>query len=180
MNWAYGGMFGIFLGKTGLTHKDIALIGLFANLSSAVLCNMGNWISNHSSFSNPSIIFSLNILGFLGTLFIQASSALSFDFLHNKWNLIMAIIVLRAGLSSYVSLSLIELNRFGPSVLVSSVFFYIANGTNLIGNELVDLLPNQLSLGIMSGLIWTCVFMVHWMTRRLPINFIDVVEALGE
>jgi hypothetical protein len=138
MNWTYGGMFDIFLNNVGLSAKDIALIGLYANLSSACLCNMGNWISNRCSFSNSSIILALNIFGLLGSLFIQASSSLPMAIFHSKWALIGAIIVLRGGLSSYVSLSLIELNEYGPSVLVSSVFFYIANGTNLLGNLIVD------------------------------------------
>lgn len=107
LNWTYGGMFGIFLDGTGLTHKEIALVGLCANLSSAVFCNLGNWISNKFQFSNSTIIFFLNILGFLGSLFIQASSALPQPIFHNKVALIIAIIVLRAGFSSFVSLALI-------------------------------------------------------------------------
>lgn len=109
MNWTYGGMFGFFLGPTGLVEKDIALIGLYANLSSAVFSNLGSWISNHSSCPNSIIIFSLNIIGFFASLFIQASASLSYEFLHSKWALVLAIIILRAGFSSFVNLSLIEL-----------------------------------------------------------------------
>lgn len=154
-------MFGIFLDGTGLTHKEIALVGLYANLSSAVFCNFGVWISNRFQFSNSSIIFFLNIFGFLGSLFIQASSALPQPIFHDKTALIIAIIILRAGFSSFVSLALIELNEFGPSVLVSSVFFYVANATNLGGIYLVDLLSSPKSLAIMSSAIWTCIFLVH-------------------
>jgi hypothetical protein len=49
---------------------------------------------------------------------------------------------------------------------VSSVFFYVANATNLLGNELVDLLSNPKSLAIMSTLIWICIFVVHIMHRK--------------
>lgn len=46
-------------------------------------------------------------------------------------------------------------------MLVSSVFFYVANATNLGGIYLVDRLSNPKSLAIMSSAIWTCIFLVH-------------------
>ena len=131
INWTYGGMFGVFLNSTGLTHKDIALIGLFANLSSVFFSNLGTWISNMFSISNSLIIFILNISGFLASLFIQASSTLNSPIFQDKIALIIAIIILRAGFSAFVSLSLIQLSHCGPSVLLSALFFYIANGSNL-------------------------------------------------
>lgn len=78
VHWTYGGMFGVFLDGTGFTHKQVALIGLAANISSAVFSNLGNFISNRTKFSNISIIFYLNIFGFLASLFIQASTALPY------------------------------------------------------------------------------------------------------
>lgn len=107
INWTYGGMFGVFLNSTGLTHKDIALIGLFANLSSVFFSNLGTWISNMFSISNSLIIFILNISGFLASLFIQASSTLNSPIFQDKIALIIAIIILRAGFSAFVSLSII-------------------------------------------------------------------------
>ncbi len=100
-------MFGVFLNGTELNHKDIALIGLYANISSALFSNLGNWISNRFHFSNTSIIFYLNILGFLASLYVQASTALPNDVFHNRVGLIVAVVLLRAGFSSFVSLSLI-------------------------------------------------------------------------
>lgn len=141
------------------------MVGLFANLSSALFCNLGNWISNAYKYSNISIIFYLNIFGFLGSLYLQASSALPYKFFQNKEGIIFAVIVLRAGFSSFVSLALMELNSFGPSVLVSSIFFYVANATNLGGNYLVDLLSNPKSLAVMSALIWVSIFCVHMLER---------------
>ena len=56
VNWTYGSLFGIIFANQGLsesaekrlTEKDIALIGLAANLSSAVFSNLGSYIKNHS------------------------------------------------------------------------------------------------------------------------------------
>lgn len=106
-NWTYGGMFEIFLSSTGLTNKDMALIGLFANLSSVFLSNIGTWISNHCRLPHRIIIFLLNLAGLMATMVIQASSSLDIGFFKNKYTLIIAIVVLRAGFSSFVSLALI-------------------------------------------------------------------------
>lgn len=139
INWTYGGMFGVFLNETGLTHKDIALVGLFANLSSVIFSNLGTWISNMFNVSNNKIILFLNLSGFVASLYMQGSSTLNSNLFHNKIGIILAIIILRAGFSSFVSLALIELSHCGPSVLLSAVFFYIANGSNLVTIYLVDL-----------------------------------------
>jgi hypothetical protein len=74
-NWTYGGMFGVIFNKTGLSNKDIALIGLYANLSSVFFSNLGNWISNHFKFSNKNIIFVLNCIGLIASIFIQCLSS---------------------------------------------------------------------------------------------------------
>ena len=80
-------------------------LGFF--LESELFSNLGNWISNRLHFSNASIIFYLNILGFLASLYVQASTALPNDVFHNRVGLIIAVVLLRAGFSSFVSLSLI-------------------------------------------------------------------------
>lgn len=119
----------------------------------------------------------MNIIGFLGSLFVQASSALPYEFFQNKEALILAVILLRAGFSSFVSLALMELNIFGPSVLVSSIFFYVANATNLGGNYIVDFLSNSKSLAIISALIWLSIFMVHLIDRtkiELPTGSVQI------
>lgn len=125
-------------------------MGLFANLSSVFFSNLGFWISKHTRLSNKNIISCLTITGFISSVLVFFSSISSIPFFHNKWFLILIIVVLRACFSSFVSLSLIELNNFGPSIFVSSLFFYLANATNLIGNYVVDLLPNNFSLFILS------------------------------
>lgn len=168
LNWTYGGMFEIFLKSAGLTNKDMALIGLYANLSSVFFSNLGNWISNHCKFTHRIIIFALNLAGLLASMAIQASSSLDAPLFRNKYTLILAIVILRAGFSSFVSLALIELGHCGPAVLISSIFFYVANGSNLAGNYLVDIFPNSLSLALMSALIWVCMFLVDLAYRRMP------------
>lgn len=55
-------------------------------------------------------------------------------------------------------------------MLVSSVFFYVANGTNLLGNYLVDMVSNPKSLAIMSSAIWTCIFIVH-VTHKVKTSY---------
>ena len=83
-------------------------MGLYANLSSALFSNLGTWISNNFSFSNHSIILFLNCMGLLGCLFIQASATLNgVSILGNEYALRAAVVILRAGFSSFVSLALI-------------------------------------------------------------------------
>lgn len=107
INWTYGGMFSYFLKPTNLDSSEIALVGLYANLSSVFFSNFGTWISNNVHFSNSMIIFTLNLIGFFASLFIQASVSIASPILQNKTMLIIAIIILRAGLSAFVNLSLV-------------------------------------------------------------------------
>lgn len=107
LNWTYGGMFGVFFSDTGLPHRDIAMLGLYANLSTVFLSNLGSWISNATHISNSVIIFVLNIIGFVASLYLQAAASIDWYILQSQLGLIIAIIILRAALSSYVSLSLI-------------------------------------------------------------------------
>jgi hypothetical protein len=67
-------MFGVFLTSSGLSNKDIALIGLFANISSVLFSNLGNWIFKWTKYQRKNIIFALNMVGFVACLFIQASA----------------------------------------------------------------------------------------------------------
>lgn len=46
INWTYGSLFGIIFDSQNLTGKQNALIGLAANLSSAVFSNLGTFIKN--------------------------------------------------------------------------------------------------------------------------------------
>ena len=140
----------------------MALIGLYANLSSAIFSNMGNWIANHTSLSNYMIIFCLNITGFMASLFIQSSVSLNYAFLQNQAGLVIAIIILRAGLTSFVNLSLLEIEKSGISaVLGSLMFFYVANITNLVGNFVVGLISSKLALGILSAVILVSITGIH-------------------
>ena len=65
-------MFGGFFSDGELSNKDIALIGLYANLSSVLLSNLGNWISTHTRFSNKHIIFALNVTGLAASIMVHA------------------------------------------------------------------------------------------------------------
>ena len=151
-------MFDIIFINTGLSEKDRALIGLFANISPIVFCNMGNWISNNTKFSNDSIIFSLNLVGIGSCLFLLASSSIIHPLLQNTTMIIVAVILLCGGLSAYSSLALVELQKFGmASVLISAIFFYVANGINLMGNIIIDSFPNQISMGVLTITVCLCV-----------------------
>ena len=107
INWTYGGMFGVIFENTKLSEKEIALIGLMANISSALFSNLGTWIVNNYQLTNLTVIFLLNIVGFLASLFIQASSGFRNQIVDNVVLLCIAIVILRAGFSSFVALALI-------------------------------------------------------------------------
>lgn len=80
-----------------------------ANISSALFSNLGTWIVNNYQLTNLTVIFLLNIVGFLASLFIQASSGFKNEIVQNVVLLCIAIVILRAGFSSFVALALMEL-----------------------------------------------------------------------
>ena len=45
-------------------------------------------------------------------------------------------------------------------VLVSAIFFYVANLGNLIGNVIVDSMSNPISLAVLAITVWVCLFAV--------------------
>ena len=157
-------MFDVIFIKAGMDNTERAVIGLFANISSALFSNLGTWISNKMNYSNYSIIFALNISGLAGCLCVQASATIDSPvLLQSQWFLILSVIILRCGFSSFVSLAFLELNKHGMApVLVSSVFFYIANGSNLYGNIVADKLDNSVSLANFTFVIWICMMLVHY------------------
>lgn len=83
------------------------MIGFWANISSVFFSNLGNWIANNSHCSNTMIIFCLNLIGFFASIVIQASTAIVHPLLQNEYTIIIAIVILRAGLSAFVNLSLV-------------------------------------------------------------------------
>lgn len=134
-----------------------------ANISSALFSNLGTWIVNNYQLTNLTVIFLLNIVGFLASLFIQASSGFQNEIVQNVVLLCIAIVILRAGFSSFVSLALIELERYGlASVVVSCIFFWIANASNLAMIYVTDWTSNQFSLASLSLIVWVCMFIVHF------------------
>lgn len=78
INWTYGSLFGVIFDGQGLSGKNIALLGLAANLSSAVFSNLGTFIQNRYKLSTTRVIGYLNIFGFLAAILIQASKFLPF------------------------------------------------------------------------------------------------------
>lgn len=105
ISWTYGAVFGIIFAGQNLSGKEIALIGLAANLSTAFFSNLGTFIHNRWNIPNIKVITLLNIYGFAaGSILLFAKY---FSFLQNVWILIFLIIILRAGYSSFVSLSFI-------------------------------------------------------------------------
>ena len=103
VSWTYGSLFAVIFEGQGLTEKEIALLGLVANISTAVFSNLGTFIKNKYGASNTAIIFILNLVGFLAVLLLQASRHIAP--LANLYLMIALIVVLRAGFSSFVSLA---------------------------------------------------------------------------
>ena len=76
--------------------------------------------------------------------------------------MIFLIIVLRAGLSSFVSLAFVEMEKQGmSSLIVSAFFFWVANLSNLAGMEIVDLVVVDLSLFLLTLTAGICVYVVN-------------------
>ena len=160
INWTFGSLFGIIFKGQGLSGKQIAMIGLAANLSSAVFSNLGTFIKNRFGLDNMVIIQYLNIFGIAAAIVIELSRVS--ESLRDLYFLIFIIIVLRAGLSSFVSLAFIEMEREGmKSLIISGFFFWIANVSNLITMEMVDLIDTDISLMILTISAIGCVFMVN-------------------
>lgn len=78
-----------------------------ANLSSAILSNLGTFIKNRFNTSTTKIIGYLNLIGFLAALVIQGSKQI--PLFQNLSFLVLMIVVLRAGFSSFVALAFMEL-----------------------------------------------------------------------
>ncbi len=105
INWTYGALFGVIFEGQGLSGKEVALLGLAANLSTAIFSNVGTYIKNRFGPSNTSVINTMNLLGFIAAILLQASKFI--DILSNLYLMIALIVILRAGFSSFVSLAFI-------------------------------------------------------------------------
>ena len=65
-------------------------------------------------------------------MLIQVSKEI--ELLQDLRILILLIVVMRAGYSSFVSLAFIELEKSSiPSVIISGIFFWVANTSNFLG-----------------------------------------------
>ena len=127
----------------------MAVLGLVANLSTAIFGNLGTFIKNKFNLNNLKIINALNLAGFLAAFLIQLSKYL--PVLQNLNLLIFLIVVLRAGYSAFVSLAFMEMEKSGiPSVIISGMFFWIGNVVNLATTELVDLVSSDISLSLIT------------------------------
>lgn len=160
INWTYGSLFGIIFKDHNLSEKEMALIGLAANVSTAFMSNLGTWIHNKFKISTMTVIAVLNVVGLVSAVFIEASKYL--PSLQNLWILIVFIILMRAGYSSFVSLAfmIFEKSRVS-SVIISGIFFWIANCTNLIMMEVVDFSTSDVSLFLLTVSVALCIFYVH-------------------
>lgn len=73
----------------------------------------------------------LNLFGFIAAFLIQCSKEM--PLLQDVKILILLIIILRAGYSSFVSLAFVEMEKSGiSSVVISGIFFWISNAVNLV------------------------------------------------
>eukprot|EP00178_Gracilaria_changii_P019692 TRINITY_DN57091_c0_g1_i1.p1 TRINITY_DN57091_c0_g1~~TRINITY_DN57091_c0_g1_i1.p1 ORF type:complete len:100 (+),score=4.59 TRINITY_DN57091_c0_g1_i1:111-410(+) len=73
INWTYGALFGVIFDGQKLTGKEKALIGLAANLSSAIFSNLGTFIKNRFNLDNLMVIEYLNIFGIAAAIIIELS-----------------------------------------------------------------------------------------------------------
>jgi hypothetical protein len=159
INWTYGSLFRVIFEGQGLSDKEIAILGLTANLSTAFFSNLGTFIKNRWNISNTKVIGILNITGFIAAILLEASKSILL--LQNIYLMIALIIILRAGFSSFVSLAFVEMGASGiPSVIVSGMFFWVANVINLATTELVDLVDVELSISIITLTVALCIHFV--------------------
>ena len=173
INWTYGALFSIIFGKQGLSGKEIALIGLAANLSSAVFSNLGTYLKSKINTTNTRLIAILNLVGLVSATLITASAYLTL--LQNLWLLIGLIVLLRAGYSSFVSLAFVEMEKSGiPSVIISGLFFWVANVTNLLGMEILDLVDSDFSMTLLT---LSVVLFVHFAAEAY-ISHTKVLEPI--
>jgi hypothetical protein len=106
------------------------------------------------------MIEALNISGLIAAVIIQLSRYI--PILQNLIFLIFVIIVLRAGFSSFVSLAFVEMEKDKiSSLIISGFFFWVANLFNLLGMELVDMVPTDISLIVLSTIVGVCIFYVR-------------------
>ena len=47
------------------------------------------------------------------------------------------------------------------SLIISGFFFWVANVINLLGMELIDLVPTDLGLFILTIIVGVCIFLVN-------------------
>jgi hypothetical protein len=130
---------------------------LLAGLFSVI----GVWVMNNCPFSNQAVIFFLNIFGFLGCLYVQASSALPQAIFNNRYLVVLSMVFIRSGFASFGALALMELNEYGHVILVSAIFFYFGNIVQLLCNQFVTYFTISNSLALMSSIAWVCIFVVH-------------------
>jgi hypothetical protein len=159
INWTYGSLFGIIFDSQNLTGRENALIGLAANLSTAIFSNLGAFIKNKYNLDNMVVIKWLNIFGIVAAVLVQLSRF--YSILQDLYILIILIIVLRAGFSSFVSLAFVEMEKEGMnSLVISGYFFWIANVVNLVSMELIDLAPTDLTLLLLTLSVCICLYIV--------------------
>lgn len=159
-HWTYGTMFGVFFGNKGLSHRTVAVIGMYANITTIFLSNLGTGIHNVTHISRSLLILIFSLIGFMGSLHLLATSEINYPPLQSLISIISAVIITRIGLSAYVPLSLLELNNYGSSVLVSAIYCYIANISNLATTYLADGTSDKVSFIVMSACILLCILIV--------------------
>ena len=129
-------------------------------MSSAIFSNLGTFIKNRFGLENIVVIEYLNIFGIAAAVLIELSRF--WGALQNLYILLAVIIVLRAGFSSFVSLAFVEMEKQGmSSLIVSAFFFWVANVSNLLGMEIVDLVVVDLSLFILTLLVGACIYIIN-------------------
>lgn len=99
-----------FLDQTGLSHELNAFVGILAIIGSAIFSILANLLSYKLNFPNSLIIFYINIVAFIASLWMQLSNTLPQSFFHDMGAQAVFISIFRVGCSSFLPLAFNELN----------------------------------------------------------------------
>lgn len=138
---------------------QIEIIGLAANLSSVVFSNFGTCILNTFEPKKMSIINFLTISGGVAFSLITLNTIFEFEIMKNVVLVSLITIVLRAGFSSFISISFMILAKTEvPEVYTSNVLFWIANLVNFITMEMLGFLDRRICMVIMCFFVVLCIY----------------------
>lgn len=106
-----------------------------------------------------SIINFLTVSGGIAFSIITLNSIFEFEIMRNVVIVSLITIVIRAGFSSFISISFMILAKTEvPEVYTSNVLFWIANLVNLVTMEMLGYFDRRVCLAIMCFFIILCIY----------------------